>query len=183
MAIVNIGLSSLTDVLFFTLLLNTSHPLPSHPLTPPSPSLLPSLLPIHPLFLPSHPPLIFLPLSPPPTSLPSHPLPPPSPLTPTLPFQDVKPHLVATAMTRTAMSLRNVPENTRSAPDPITYARAAVATIGIQHTTHGYFYHALRVGLCCHGSWLQTLLLCLFIVHCRCNVLLSLQYGEAGKLE
>ena len=35
----------------------------------------------------------------------------------------------------------------RIAPDPVTYACAAVATIGIQHTTYGYFYHALQVGI------------------------------------
>ena len=35
----------------------------------------------------------------------------------------------------------------RFAPDPVTYTRAAVATIGIQHTTYGYFYHALQVGI------------------------------------
>ena len=40
----------------------------------------------------------------------------------------------------------------RIAPDPVTFTRAAVATIGIQHTTYGYFYHAMQVGLCCDGS-------------------------------
>ena len=50
-------------------------------------------------------------------------------------------------MARTSISLSNVPENSRFAPDPITYTHAAVATIGIQHTTYGYFYHALQVGI------------------------------------
>ena len=49
-------------------------------------------------------------------------------------------------MARTSISLSGMAENTRFVPDPITYARAAVATIGIQHTTYGYFYHALQVG-------------------------------------
>ena len=53
--------------------------------------------------------------------------------------QDVKPHFVATAMS-------GIQRASRFAPDPVTYARAAVATIGIQHTTYGYFYHALQVG-------------------------------------
>ena len=63
---------------------------------------------------------------------------------PLSPSQDVKPHFVATAMS-------GIRRASRIAPDPVTYARAAVATIGIQHTTYGYFYHALQVGLCCHG--------------------------------
>ena len=58
--------------------------------------------------------------------------------------QDVKPWFVATVMS-------GIQRASRFAPDPITYARAAVATIGIQHTTYGYFYHAVQVGLCCHG--------------------------------
>ena len=56
------------------------------------------------------------------------------------PSQDVKPCLVATA-------LSGIRRTSRLVPDPITYARAAVATIGIQHTTYGYFYHALQVGI------------------------------------
>ena len=72
-----------------------------------------------------------------PISLPSHPCP---------TSQDVKPGSVATAMARTVISLSGMAENSRFAPDPITYTRAAVATIGIQHTTYGYFYHALQVG-------------------------------------
>ena len=31
------------------------------------------------------------------------------------------------------------------APDPVSYAQAAVATIGIQRYTHGYWSHALQV--------------------------------------
>ena len=58
--------------------------------------------------------------------------------------QDVKPWFVATVMS-------GIQRASRFAPDPITYTRAAVATIGIQHTTYGYFYHALQVGLFCHG--------------------------------
>ena len=59
--------------------------------------------------------------------------------------QDVKPGFVATAMS-------GIRKTSRSIPSPITYTRAAVATIGIQHTTYGYFYHALQVGcvLCVH---------------------------------
>ena len=30
-------------------------------------------------------------------------------------------------------------------PDPVSYARAAVATIGTQNYTHGYWSHALQV--------------------------------------
>ena len=54
--------------------------------------------------------------------------------------------MVVTAMTRTSISLGGMAENSRFLPNPVTYAHAAVATIGIQHTTHGYFYHALQVG-------------------------------------
>jgi len=59
--------------------------------------------------------------------------------------QDVKPAFVATAMS-------GIRKTSRFVPNPITYTRAAVATIGIQHTTYGYFYHALQVGcvLCVH---------------------------------
>ena len=56
--------------------------------------------------------------------------------------QDVRPFMVATAMIRAALKITS----SRLIPDPITYTRAAVATIGIQHTTYGYFYHALQVG-------------------------------------
>ena len=52
--------------------------------------------------------------------------------------QEVKPSFVATALV-------HIQRTSRSIPSPITYARAAVATIGIQHTTSGYFYHALQV--------------------------------------
>ena len=51
----------------------------------------------------------------------------------------VMPGLVATAMS-------NVRRVTYSAPSPETYARSAVATIGIQHTTFGYWIHAVQVG-------------------------------------
>ena len=50
--------------------------------------------------------------------------------------------MVATAMIRATTGITS----SRLIPDPVTYARAAVATIGIQHTTYGYFYHALQVG-------------------------------------
>ena len=50
--------------------------------------------------------------------------------------------MVATAMIRAALKITS----SRLIPDPVTYTRAAVATIGIQHTTYGYFYHALQVG-------------------------------------
>jgi len=53
--------------------------------------------------------------------------------------QDVKPAFVATAMT-------GFQRTSRFIPSPTTYTRAAVATIGIQHTTYGYYYHALQVG-------------------------------------
>ena len=67
--------------------------------------------------------------------------------------QVVKPHFVATAMS-------GIRRASRLAPDPVTYTRAAVATIGIQHTTYGYFYHALQVGdLCCHGYRSLSLLI------------------------
>ena len=87
------------------------------------------------------------------------PVPPSSPLSPTTvhpifllshPYptsQDVKPSSVTTAMARTTISLSGMVENSRFTPDPVTYTRAAVATIGIQHTTYGYFYHALQVGI------------------------------------
>ena len=52
--------------------------------------------------------------------------------------------MVDTAMTRPVLAISSV-ETSRFIPDPITYTRAAVATIGIQHTTYGYFYHALQV--------------------------------------
>jgi len=81
--------------------------------------------------------------------------------------------MVATAMTRTIGSLSNMPENSRFAPDPITYTRAAVATIGIQHTTYGYFYHALQVRISVSmvtDPLGQILSLCVFIVHCRGDV-------------
>ena len=58
-----------------------------------------------------------------------------------LPMQDVRPFIVATAMIRAALKITS----SRLILDPITYTRAAVATIGIQHTTYGYFYHALQV--------------------------------------
>ena len=58
--------------------------------------------------------------------------------------QDVKPFMVDTAMTRPVLAISSV-ETSRLIPDPVTYTRAAVATIGIQHTTYGYFYHALQV--------------------------------------
>ena len=54
--------------------------------------------------------------------------------------------MVDTAMTRPVLAISSV-ETSRLIPDPITYTRAAVATIGIQHTTYGYFYHALQVGI------------------------------------
>ena len=54
--------------------------------------------------------------------------------------QAVKPHFVATAMS-------GIQRASRFALDPVTYTRAAVATIGIQHTTYGYFYHAIQVGI------------------------------------
>ena len=47
--------------------------------------------------------------------------------------QAVKPHFVATAMS-------GIRRTSRFVPDPVTYTRATVATVGIQHTT----YHALQ---------------------------------------
>jgi len=46
-------------------------------------------------------------------------------------------------MVTTAMS--NARKVTFFTPDPVTYSRAAVATIGIQDYTHGYWSHALQV--------------------------------------
>ena len=43
--------------------------------------------------------------------------------------------------------MSGIRRSSRFIPDPVTYTRAAVATIGIQHTTYGYFYHALQVGV------------------------------------
>ena len=94
------------------------------------PSLPPSLLPFFPPSLPPslHPSL--------PSSLPLN-------LLPSLYCcQDVKPFGVATAM-----NMSGLESSSRFAPEPNTYTRAAVATIGIQHTTNGYFYHALKVRL------------------------------------
>ena len=48
--------------------------------------------------------------------------------------QAVKPHFVATAMS-------GIRRASRFIPDPVTY------TIGIQHITYGYFYHAMQVGI------------------------------------
>ena len=72
-------------------------------------------------------------------------------------------------MARTSISLSGMVENTRFVPDPITYARAAVATIGIQHTTYGYFYHALQVGS--SVAMVTDPIIVLFIVQCRCPCL------------
>lgn len=47
-------------------------------------------------------------------------------------------------MVTTAMS--NARKVTFTTPDPVTYSRSAVATIGIQSYTHGYWGHALQVG-------------------------------------
>ena len=52
--------------------------------------------------------------------------------------------------------MSGIRRTSRLVPDPVTYTRAAVATIGIQHTTYGYFYHALQVGGALL-SWLQIL--------------------------
>ena len=41
--------------------------------------------------------------------------------------------------------MSGIRRTSRFIPDPVTYTRAAVATIGIQHATYGYFYHALQV--------------------------------------
>ena len=135
----NIGIFLPTNMFFLTLsslpslLLTTSRPHPYHRVSHLPPPLAPILTTVYPTSLP---------LSSPPTSLPSHPI---------LPSQDVKPLMVATAMARTSISLSGTAENSRFVADPVTYAHAAVATIGIQHTTYGYFYHALQVGLCSHG--------------------------------
>ena len=50
---------------------------------------------------------------------------------------------VSAGMVTTAMS--NARKVTFGTPDPVTYARSAVATIGIQGYTHGYWVHALKV--------------------------------------
>ena len=50
---------------------------------------------------------------------------------------------VACGMVTTAMS--NARKVTFFTPDPVTYSRAAVGTIGIQDYTHGYWSHALQV--------------------------------------
>ena len=141
---------SLTET-FFTLLLPSSHPCPiaMHPTSllsylPPTTMHHATSFSSHPSLLPHLPPLILTtmqPISSPPLTY----VPPPSPLILSTSSQDVKPLLVTTAMARTSISLSNVSENSRFAPDPITYTCAAIATIGIQHTTYGYFYHALQV--------------------------------------
>lgn len=53
-------------------------------------------------------------------------------------LQTVKPFLVAT-------DLIGAPKPTYHTPHPDTFARSAVATIGIQDTTHGYWPHAFQV--------------------------------------
>ena len=58
--------------------------------------------------------------------------------------QTVMPNLVATAMS-------NVRRVTSFRPSPETYARTAVATIGIQNTTYGYWQHALQVSIVWEG--------------------------------
>ena len=50
-------------------------------------------------------------------------------------------------MVATAMS--NVRRTTYLSPDPLIYARSAVATIGIQDYTHGYWPHAFQVIFAC----------------------------------
>ena len=50
---------------------------------------------------------------------------------------------VAAGMVTTTMS--NARKVTFFTPDPIKYSRAAVATIGIQDYTHGFWPHALQV--------------------------------------
>ena len=50
---------------------------------------------------------------------------------------------VSSGMVTTAMS--NVRKVTFTTPDPVSYARAAVATIGVQDYTHGYWGHAVMV--------------------------------------
>ena len=50
-------------------------------------------------------------------------------------------------MVATAMS--NVRRTTYLTPDPLTYARSAVATIGIQGYTQGYWPHAFQVNFAC----------------------------------
>lgn len=52
-------------------------------------------------------------------------------------IQTVMPSLVATQMS-------NVRRPTTFRPSPETYARTAVATIGIQDSTYGYWHHALQ---------------------------------------
>ena len=46
------------------------------------------------------------------------------------------------------------------APDPVSYARAAVATIGIQRYTHGYWTHALQVYYRLSTYWITVCMQC-----------------------
>ena len=50
----------------------------------------------------------------------------------------VAPFYVATSMSR-------IRHTSFFVPDPVSYARAAVATIGIKKFTHGYVSHAIQV--------------------------------------
>ena len=56
-------------------------------------------------------------------------------------FQCVSPFYVSTAMSGIGSTNFWVPE-------PVAFARAAVATIGIKRFTHGCFSHALQVNQC-----------------------------------
>ena len=49
----------------------------------------------------------------------------------------VAPYMVATSMIMRGVSFM--------VPDPVNYARTAVATIGIKKFTHGYVSHAIQV--------------------------------------
>ena len=53
-------------------------------------------------------------------------------------FQNVMPFLVATSMSLVKRTRYDI-------PDGISYARAALATTGIQQNTFGYYSHAIQV--------------------------------------
>ena len=53
-------------------------------------------------------------------------------------IQTVYPGIVATANS-------GIRQPTFLAPSPETYVRSAVATIGVQHNTYGYLFHAVLV--------------------------------------
>ena len=68
------------------------------------------------------------------------------------------PGVVATAQSRGLVEKGNY-----LVPDPVTYVRSAVATIGIQNTTFGYLPHAFHVCIATFSTH-SHLLICSFIL-------------------